>query len=499
MPSTTHIRATARALTLLAATVFLLTGCAPTIDPPAAEELIRSSEVFRAPWIYTLRLGEQSLSAEMSDELEQLFKREILRVADLDEERGRVRLELGDSGVEASAGWVAVERADDGTVVEWEIAVAERLLLGVEGRGQEVELVWTWIVRDDDWEELAGFEDLALQRFRTVAAVRSEGDGWVLDEESLAAGLADASPQGSLGEEPTGELVEMLASEDPARRVTGAISLGILGTSDPAALRGLAEALDDPDVRLRYKSARALWRLKEGAAPAAAELGAAMVDPDVRVRHNAYGALRVLGPEAEPAIPTLLRMLDEGDVEARIQAVNVLEEIGEPAAVAVPRIAELLSSTDDDMRYQAADALEELAPFAEAALPALIRALTTDEDPDVRRNVVSCLGDMGPPAAPAIPAMIEATRDSEPLIRDMAVSALGRMGQAAAEAVPALIAALDDDEPDVRVSAAEALGKDLGGDPQTVEQALDQAMSDDDARVRFAARRSLDTNRARAR
>jgi HEAT repeat protein len=61
-----------------------------------------------------------------------------------------------------------------------------------------------------------------------------------------------------------------------------------------------------------------------------------------------------------------------------------------------------------------------------------------DADPRVRVGSAMALDNMGPPAAPAVQALMAALRDSNPEVRQWAARALGSIGPAAEPAVPAL-------------------------------------------------------------
>jgi HEAT repeat protein len=90
-------------------------------------------------------------------------------------------------------------------------------------------------------------------------------------------------------------------------------------------------------------------------------------------------------------------------------------------------------------------------PLAEAAL-------LRDENPATRREAVGRLEALGPAAAPAVPALIDALGDPDRWVREGAGKALAAVGPGAAAAVPALMKTLSDEDDYVRVRAAQALG-----------------------------------------
>src|ERR1043165_7301002 len=80
--------------------------------------------------------------------------------------------------------------------------------------------------------------------------------------------------------------------------------------------------------------------------------------------------------------------------------------------------------------------------------------------PRVRHAAAKTLGDLGPKAKPAVPALIVALNDNESRVRYAALKALSKCEPDHSEgiaAVPALTTLLDDQEKDVRYFAVKAL------------------------------------------
>jgi len=74
--------------------------------------------------------------------------------------------------------------------------------------------------------------------------------------------------------------------------------------------------------------------------------------------------------------------------------------------------------------------------------------------PQVRNAAAYEISGLGPAAAPAVPALIEALDDSEPSVRFPVTVALGEIGPAAAAAVPKLKQIMDEDRNDEIAAAA---------------------------------------------
>jgi HEAT repeat protein len=128
-----------------------------------------------------------------------------------------------------------------------------------------------------------------------------------------------------------------------------------------------------------------------------------------------------------------------------------------PPAGDVSGLIEQLKNGGEQSRAQAAEALGELGPRAKDAIPALARALR-DEYEQVRRGAAASLAAIGADQS-AIPDLVVALKDVDAEVRESAARALGSAGSQARAAVPSLGLLLKDPSEDVRQAAAEALGK----------------------------------------
>lgn len=131
---------------------------------------------------------------------------------------------------------------------------------------------------------------------------------------------------------------------------------------------------------------------------------------------------------------------------------------------AVPILIQALENQDRGVRWGAAWVLGEIGPEAKEAVPALSKALVEDEDAMVRQQAAEALRDIGPAAKEAVPALIQALKDENEDVRMYAAIALGKIGDA--RAVETLFQALKDENKDVRGAAARALEK-LGWKPKS--------------------------------
>jgi HEAT repeat protein len=204
---------------------------------------------------------------------------------------------------------------------------------------------------------------------------------------------------------------------------------------------------------------------------------------DDRRGEAARTALEAKGAEA---LDFLVAIVKEGPPKARIQAAALLARLGPAAAPAVPVLAEALKSKEKGVRGMAAIALGRIGPAARDALVPLDRALSdhdvrvrvaaalavygiaddtaaptrvlfsafTSPDPDVRAMVAEAFAEMGTPMGDLL---VRSLKSDDETARVNAAKTLAAMGPGAADAKPALLEALDDRSEAVRAAAAEAL------------------------------------------
>ncbi len=126
----------------------------------------------------------------------------------------------------------------------------------------------------------------------------------------------------------------------------------------------------------------------------------------------------------------------------RLNAVRALAAHGLGAAVAVPYLVTATADNDSRVRDVALAALRDLG-LLPSAVPGLIRQLGTLASLD-RESAAHALGQVGPQAASAIPALREAFRDDDPSVRIEAALALWLVSGESQSAVRVLREALQD-------------------------------------------------------
>lgn len=305
-----------------------------------------------------------------------------------------------------------------------------------------------------------------------------------------------------------------LLKGDKASWYTGDAA-AVLATVGPAALSALVEALEDEQTA--REAARAIIRLGEkGKAAIPALLNAARTHPDIHrtlrqsifdgfvafgpdaiphlaaalkdddlrgwaigalgcfteypdkvipalleeLKHGPYPraaaeSLAVFGPAAKGAVPALDRLLNHKDPYARWDGIVALRKIKPLTPADIPKLVERLTESSMESGLYNIEALKHLGP---GAAPALAGTLGSDGK-DVRRRAAHTLGEFGPEAKPALPALRKLLRDEDVRTRVSAARAIWQIAEDTESAVPVLAAALKDAEWILRSAILRTLGE----------------------------------------
>ncbi len=245
----------------------------------------------------------------------------------------------------------------------------------------------------------------------------------------------------------------------------------------------------------------AVYQLAKAGPAARAALPALIIaldDNDKQVWNGAIAAIATIGPGAADAVPALLAMFDNSRTrggrdrdrqQALVHGAHALATIGKAA---LPALIESLSSDSPMKAACASRALGELGPDAISAAPALVKNLGSGDEP-LRREAIDALGQIG---APAVQPLAAALDSGDAKTRQGAAAALGQVGQPAVEAAPAL-AALLQKESDVpaRAAALAALPAISGPSAATVDLLM-AGVRNDNPEVRHAAINGLLSSKA---
>jgi HEAT repeat protein len=294
-----------------------------------------------------------------------------------------------------------------------------------------------------------------------VAQLRAALNGGAPAEQHAAAdALADLGPQSG---EALPELVAALKSSDVELRWRAARALGVIG--DHQAVIPLRAAASDGEVPVRGQALFALGRLKASDAESLEAVVAHLSDEDAQVRRAAIRALRLIGPPQRKMVPLVVKLLSDSDPSIAARALSALTDGG------VEVLPALTAAVDQrEARYWACLALGEMGPQAQAAVPALIKALD-DDRPEVRLQAAIALGEIGPDAKPAASSITKLINDSFPSVRAAAIFALGRIGEPSTAS--ALASAESSTDAFVKMLATWALAKFNSNDQQRRNKAVE--------------------------
>ncbi len=175
-----------------------------------------------------------------------------------------------------------------------------------------------------------------------------------------------------------------------------------------------------------------------------------------------------------------IRALKDKNTYNRDTAAYALGTMKTDAKAAIPALAELLKDKEPANRCAAARALETMAVETKGVLSALTAALN-DEDINVVFYVARTLGQLGPQAKPAAPALRGVIgKDRHPHVRLPAAEALVKIGEYKSEAFAALASLVDEEKSHEAVQALARLAAEVktNGELKIVLPALESALKD---------------------
>ncbi len=280
-------------------------------------------------------------------------------------------------------------------------------------------------------------------------------------------------------------LISSLGEKDPNVLAEIQRALRRMG---PASVLSLVTALSRRDARIREGAVEVLIDLGAEAQAARPALVLALNDRDDGVRCGAARALGLLGPGDVELSRALVSVLDDKIPKVRLAGVESLGRLGAESRSAIPALKQRLGDAAAGVRVGAARSLWQIEREPQQVVPVLIHALN---DPIAGWQAVFVLGEIGPKAEQAAPALIQKLKQervSRPLRSPpSAALALGRIGPAS---VPPLIETLRDEKASVRTGAAIALGF-IGPAAKSAVPALASLLRDKDLEVRQASALSL--------
>ncbi len=233
-------------------------------------------------------------------------------------------------------------------------------------------------------------------------------------------------------------LIEGLDDPDEGVRWTAAAALGELGAAAGDAVPKLSRMSTSDRAADRVVASLALWRIaRDGRVVPILATSAGKTDPrDRNERYAALDALAEIGPPAAGAVPTLRAQLSAEKDPAITKVVQVLGLIGPAAAEAIDQLERMSAHSGEDMlRAHANEAIWRITG-GEKGIEALIKEVRGGTE-YARSSALGTLSAMGPKAAAAAPAIAEALRRDP--TDGLAAAVLRDIGPPARPALPMLI------------------------------------------------------------
>ena len=293
---------------------------------------------------------------------------------------------------------------------------AESFLVQTVAEESPLSAMAAWALAKINPDESVLVED-AVERMK--AQCQSES---VFEQASSVSALSDLSPylDATQRQNIGAFLGGMLANASEPVQEAAAAALVRLGSDGVPALVSLLKDNETQLLALGIVSA-----IGESAAEAVPQIVELLDEKNDEILHEAILALAAIGSASSIASDRILAILDESvqnqsEVESRLHyaAAYCLGRIGAPAAKkALPRLKELVSSSDGMQATVAIWAVLQITPDDEEqfknAVPLLIEALNSDVQA-VRLEATIALGDLGPSAKDAVPA-IELVSEDDPV------------------------------------------------------------------------------------
>lgn len=185
-------------------------------------------------------------------------------------------------------------------------------------------------------------------------------------------------------------------------------------TEDGRFVPALIKVLKTGEKYIRSNAAHALGEMKD--LRAVPPLMEALADPEDSVRTFVVNALEKLRDRR--SIPALQKALADPLEYIRMRAASALAKMGDPSGIPV-----LIENLDSPDKNQAILALGNLGPGAREAVPALLELYEKESEQAVRWDLMRSFGEIRD--ARALPTILRARKTDDKVLRFYALEALG--------------------------------------------------------------------------
>ena len=331
-------------------------------------------------------------------------------------------------------------RADGTHKVGWG---AFRLVLSLDGTQA--------LLKDSDYQACLKEQQQSGWKTRSRIATNDvwhflESPVWRVGEDDSTTGNSTSTPRKVPGPAEIQALVRGMQKND-GTRFDAAEALCEMGPSAPGVVQALLSLLGDPEAGYSAAHGLAVMSLRdETIVPALVDIVRPGKNLSPKAPYWAMVALQQIGlNNAKAAIPVVIETL-AGDVELRWAAVEALAGAGEDAKAAVPQLIEVAANGKYYDSKWAIITLGRIGPQARDVVPALTKMF--DAGHKYRIDIARALWKIDPgQGTKLIPEMIRevesqrnATGPNQGMWNDFfsAVELLGEMGPVAKVAIPAL-------------------------------------------------------------
>ncbi len=272
------------------------------------------------------------------------------------------------------------------------------------------------------------------------------------------------------------DLLKLTADADPRVRWHAARSVGLIGEDAVATIPTLLTLLQDADPVVATQAAAAIGHIREDDdlkslsdtdkdlyADAVTQLVGTLVHNDARVRRACLRSLRTLDPSPEQLMPVVDTVFASQDPAVILP---VLQSIADMGSEAVPFLVERLKLPQG--RFWASVAITEIGPGAAGATQALIEALP-ESALDEQLHEVFALAAIGEGAQSAGDALMRLYGDGDSSLHGPILYAIGKLKYREAESV--LTQTVSEESP-LSATAAWALAKIHPDDAVLVDDAV---------------------------
>ena len=274
------------------------------------------------------------------------------------------------------------------------------------------------------------------------------------------------------------DLLKLTADADPIVRWHAARSIGLIGEDAVSSIPTLLALLQDADPVVATQAAAAIGHIradddlknlsdadKDLYADAVTQLVGALVHKDARVRRACLRSLRTLDPSADQLMPVVDTVFASQDPAVILPALQSIADMGSEA---VPFLVERLKLPQG--RFWASVAITEIGPGAAGATQALIEALP-ESGLDEQLHEVFALAAIGEGAQDAGEALVQLYGDGDSSLHGPILYAIGKLKYKEAESFLSQTVAK---ESPLSATAAWALAKINPDESVLVEDAVER-------------------------